>query len=308
MRSRLSFPNKPDQKGVLCLGIATQDHVFALQHIPFHAEKYRAKDFETIGGGVAANAAVAVARLGGKARLATRVGDDGVGRMILAELESCDVDCGLSKIVRGRRSAVSAVLIDAQGERLVVSYADPQMPEDIEHLPQRLPTGVAAVLADTRWEAAAKHGFAIARRANRIAVFDVDRAPRDAESLKSATHIVFSAQAIRELTGRDSVEDALADLGHSLPGWLAVTDGNRGTFLLEGKRVLNVPTFQVAAVDTLGAGDVYHGALALALGEGNDTREAVRFASAAAAIKCTRFGGRKGAPTRAEVDAFLATS
>jgi sulfofructose kinase len=304
----LSSLNKPDQTGVLCLGIATQDHVFALEHIPLHAEKYRAKDFAATGGGVAANAAVAVARLGGKAKLATRVGDDVVGRTILAELESCHVDCALAKVFPGRQSAVSAVLVDAQGERLVVSYSDPQMPEDDEHLPKKLPTGVAAVLADTRWEAAAKHGFAIARRANRIAVFDVDRAPRDAEILTSATHIVFAAQAIRELTGRDRVEDALADLGHSLPGWLAVTDGSRGTFLFEGKRVLNVPTFQVAAIDTLGAGDVYHGALALALGEGFDARTAVQFASAAAAIKCTRFGGRMGAPTRAEVDAFLSAT
>jgi sulfofructose kinase len=62
-----------------------------------------------------------------------------------------------------------------------------------------------------------------------------------------------------------------------------------------------------AAVDTLGAGDVWHGAFALALAEGRPERQAVRFASAAAALKCTRFGGRNGAPRRAEVDAFLSS-
>ena len=94
------------------------------------------------------------------------------------------------------------------------------------------------------------------------------------------------------------------------------TEGEKltGTFDLGGGRVwavedgtiAHIPAFVVETVDTLGAGDVWHGAFALALAEGQGAREAIRFASAAAAIKCTRFGGRAGAPTRQEVDAFLA--
>jgi sulfofructose kinase len=84
-----------------------------------------------------------------------------------------------------------------------------------------------------------------------------------------------------------------------------VTVGESGVLFLEEGRVAAVPAFAVDAVDTLAAGDAWHGAFALALAEGRDERAAIRFASAAAAIKCTRFGGRAGLPSRAEVDAFL---
>jgi sulfofructose kinase len=69
--------------------------------------------------------------------------------------------------------------------------------------------------------------------------------------------------------------------------------------------VIHDPAFPITAVDTLAAGDVWHGAFALGLAEGMPEREAVRFASATSALKCTRFGGRAGAPRRAEVERFL---
>lgn len=187
----------------------------------------------------------------------------------------------------------------------MVSHSDPDMPEDVTHLPNALPTGYAAVLADTRWEAGALRGFDLAKRGQRIALLDADRAPRNPEVLQAATHIVFAAQAIRELTGGNAVEDALAEVRRTLPGWIAATDGARGTFLFDSGRIMNLPGFSVSPVDTLGAGDVYHGALTLVLAEGSDPRQAIRFASAAAALKCTRFGGRLGTPTRPEVEAFL---
>ncbi|MBX9874054.1 MAG: sugar kinase, partial [Beijerinckiaceae bacterium] len=75
---------------------------------------------------------------------------------------------------------------------------------------------------------------------------------------------------------------------------------------VEDGTIAHRPAFAVAAVEPLGAGDVWHGAFALALAEGQGERAAIRFASAAAAIKCTRFGGRSGAPRRQEIEAFLA--
>ncbi len=74
----------------------------------------------------------------------------------------------------------------------------------------------------------------------------------------------------------------------------------------DGTALRRSPAFPVKAVDTLGAGDVFHGAFALALAEGRDAPAAMRFGSAAAALKCSRLGGSTGAPTRAEVEAFMA--
>jgi sulfofructose kinase len=88
---------------------------------------------------------------------------------------------------------------------------------------------------------------------------------------------------------------------------MLATDGARGTFWLESGEISHLPAHEVKVVDTLGAGDVFHGALALAVAEGQAMCDAVAFASAAAAIKVTRFGGRAGAPTRAEVEHLLRT-
>ena len=97
----------------------------------------------------------------------------------------------------------------------------------------------------------------------------------------------------------------MRSLGGAAENWLAVTAGEKGVYFLENGEVVHEPAFPLRAVDTLGAGDVWHGAFALALAEGMRERAAVRFASAVAAIKCTRFGGRSGIPSRAEVEAFL---
>lgn len=291
--------------GVLCVGFAALDHVFGLDAMPQRAEKYRAGHFAAVGGGNAANAAVAVARLGGHSRLASRLGDDDIGTAILAGLERDGVDCTPTRRYPGLQSGVSAILVDDAGERMIVNFPGAAMPDDVGHLHDAIASDCRAVMADPRWETGALHCFDAIRRRGGFAVLDVDPAPRDPAVMQAATHIAASAQALRLMTGIEDLPAALMSLRATLPGWLAVTDGPRGVFYLDGERVKHYPAFPVEAVDSLGAGDVFHGAFALALAEGMDEQRALRFASAAAAIKCTRFGGRDGCPTRVELDAFL---
>ena len=289
---------------VLCVGIAVLDHVFAVEAIPTRPEKHRAKDLAVVSGGIAANAAVAVARLGGRAALATRLGNDGTGNTIVAELEAEGVDCSPTRRFEGLRSPTSAILVDRQGERLVVSYSDPNLPSDPAVLPQRLSPDVKAVLGDTRWPEGSAHLFRLAREAGIPAVLDADRKPTP-EAFGLATHAAFAEQGLQEMTGIADPAEGLRSLAGRAGNWLAVTVGDRGAYYTEGGAVVHVPAFRVETVDTLGAGDTWHGALALGLAEGMREGEAVRFAAAASAIKCTRFGGRAGIPSRAEVEAFL---
>jgi sulfofructose kinase len=289
---------------VLCVGIAVLDYVFAVDAIPSRPEKHRARDLAVVGGGLAANAAVAVARLGGGVALATRLGDDPTATAILDELAREGVDCSLARRYEGRRSPTSAILVDAAGQRLVVSYSDPSLPSDASWLPERLPEGVGAVLGDTRWPDGAAHVFRRAREAGLPAVLDGDRKP-SSESFELATHVAFSEQGLAEMTGLADPAAGLRALAGRADTWLAVTVGDRGVYVLEDGEPVHAPAFPVESVDTLGAGDVWHGAFALALAEGMRERAAVRFASAAAALKCTRFGGRAGIPRRAEVEACL---
>lgn len=290
---------------IVLIGFAAQDFVFKLDHLPSGGVKHKAHGFEVSGGGLAANAAVAVARLGGRAELITRLGEDSIGRDILADLAAEGVDCSHARLFSGHRSPLSTIAVDAAGERMLVNYEDVAIPKTTEWLPKALEVDVAAVMGDTRWEQGALHLFGLARRAGLPGVLDGDRAPALPEVVKAASHVAFSAQAVREMTGIDAVADGLAALARDADNWLAVTDGPRGVWFADRGGLVHQPAFPVAAVDTLAAGDTFHGALTLALGEGMPPARAVVFASAAAALKCTRFGGRKGAPSRAEVEALL---
>jgi sulfofructose kinase len=125
------------------------------------------------------------------------------------------------------------------------------------------------------------------------------------EALPLASHIALSRQGIADLTGIGEFEPALRRAIEMTSAFVCATDGEHGVFWLEGGVLRHMPAFKVHAVDSLGAGDVWHGAFALALGRGDTEPDAIRFASAVAAIKCTRFGGRAGSPTMDEVEAFL---
>lgn len=292
--------------GVLCVGFAALDHVFGLKAMPQRPEKHVAQRFAAVGGGNAANAAVAIARLGGHAFLASRLGVDDIGDAIVAGLTRDRVDCQFVRRFPGHHSAISAILVDEAGERMVINYADHTFPDDPAHLANAIGPQIRAVLADPRWERAAIFCLNAVRAQHGFAVIDIDRPPQDPAFMQAATHIIPSAQALRLMTGCQDLADGLRTLKQSLSGWLAVTDGERGVFYWQDGAIHHCPAFPIAAVDTLGAGDTFHGAFALGLAEGMDEQQALRFASAAAALKCTRFGGRDGAPTRAEVNEFLA--
>ncbi|MBZ8134961.1 PfkB family carbohydrate kinase [Afifella sp. IM 167] len=291
---------------LLCLGVAVEDYVFALPEMPKKPHKYRATDFTTIGGGIAANAAVAISRLGGTAFLATRLGEDALGASIVAELEAEGVDCRLARRFAGCRSSLSMVLVDATGERMIVNYRDPGLPEETDWLPEPAELGLAGILVDTRWTGGAATMLRRARAAGLPGVLDVEPPVAPAtEAMAAATHLAFSRDGLAEWAGTEEIEEGLAVAAERTDAFLCVTDGADGTFFRKGAESGHVPAFEVEVVDTLAAGDVWHGAFALALAEGRDEVAALRFASAAAAIKCTGFGGRAAIPDRPQVESFL---
>jgi sulfofructose kinase len=146
-----------------------------------------------------------------------------------------------------------------------------------------------------------------ARRRGIPVIVDVDRAMSLREGLLTASsHLVFSSEPLQETAGIADDGEALKKIARLTPSFLAGTRGAQGTIWLdEHQNLRQTPAFPVHTVDTLGAGDVFHGAFALAITETQDLPEALRFASAAAALKCTRFGGAFAAPQRAEVAELL---
>lgn len=298
---------KKQNVNVLVAGVAVVDFVFRVEKMPDRAEKYRALDAAVVGGGCAASAAVAISRLGGNARLAARVGFDRIGDIIRADLEADGVDCHLLRSFENMRSPYASVLVDNQGERRIVSFRDPDMPADASWLKAEIGDDFDVALADTRWPAGNLAVMEAARRFGKPGVVDAEPPAEPAmDVLKTASHIAFSALGLRDLTGRDDVAAALQEASRLTGAWVCVTDGPRGVTWLDGGKAETMLPPSVDVVDTLGAGDAWHGAFALALGEGRGERGAIEFANTVASLKCTRFGGRAGIPTRAEVDAFLA--
>lgn len=295
---------------VVCVGLATLDRLYAVPEIPTVPTKVFASVHHEVGGGPAATAAVAIVKLGGRAEFWGRLGDDRTGDAILAELEQCGVGVSSVHRVRGAASPSAAVLIDRTGERLIVSFTDPRLDLDPVRLPLERLGDAAAVLADMRWPTGASAALREARDRGISSVLDADLAPEAAARplIGLATHAVFSRPALLRLTKADAVERGLEAAQGMTEGIVGVTLGADGYAWLEWGVVRRVPGLPVRVTDSLGAGDVFHGAYALALAEGLDELGAGRFANAAAALKCTRFGGRAGIPTRAEVNAFLESS
>jgi sulfofructose kinase len=293
---------------ILCAGMAVLDEVFRVERFPAANAKAQAAAFMSVVGGCAANAAVAIARLGGKAELAAALGApaDGIGDRILGALAREGVACPGIVRVEDAVSTVSAILLDAQGDRSIVSYCDERLFAAVVDDPAALVAGVDAVLADN-WLPDLVVPICRAGRARALPVIIDGDGPmaEDGALVALASHLVFSAEGLRAATGVQDLGAALRRIATHAQGFMAVTDGAGDILWLEGGSVRAMPVFAVDAVDTLAAGDVFHGAFALALAEGLREVDSLRFAAAAAAVKCTRLGGGSGAPNRSEVEALL---
>ncbi len=294
---------------IVCCGAATLDTIYRVDSLPTGPGKILPTEMIEVAHGMATSAAAAVVRLGGRAKLLARVGDDAAGRRFTAELTEAGVDCSQVRRVPGARSPICTVLVDSAGERLVVPYYDPALGRDIDWLPIEEVAAADAALADVRWPEGAAAVLDAAHTAEIPAILDADVGPRDVvmSLAERASHAVFSEPSALSVTGAASIPEAIARLARSLEGFLAVTAGAEGCYWLDrdAGRVAHMPAPRVVAVDTLAAGDVFHGAFALRLAEGADVAEAIGFASVAAALKCRSFGGRLGTPGREEVDAML---
>jgi sulfofructose kinase len=296
---------------ILCAGILVLDEVFRVEALPEPDSKIEAKDFFIVNGGCAANAAVAIARLGGRAMLAAPMGGpagrDDNGDRVLAALKREAVDTAACQRIDGLSTGLSAIFIDARGDRTIVTYRDERVATVTPDDPQRLTASARLVLADNRYPQFVRPICEAARRRNVPVVLDADKATTADDPLFAvATHVVFSTECLMATTSRKDLVDGLKLIAQRTPAFVAVSNGPDDIIFLDGGAVRRVPVFKIAAVDTLAAGDALHGGFALALVEGRSEAEALRFGAAVAGIKCSRVGGCAGMPTRAEVDTLLA--
>ena len=294
---------------ILCIGMPVRDLTFRVDGLPARGSKENASHFDEICGGNALNGAIGIARLGGRASICGPMGDAGetTSRYIFEKMAEEGIQTKHIVHMPGLVTPISNIMIDPSGERTIVTFRDPELWK--VHLPDAdtLLADCAAILTESRCAAFCTDLCAEARRRGIPVIVDVDRAMSLREGLLNASsHLVFSSEPLQETAGVADDGEALKKIAKLTPSFLAGTRGAQGTIWLDEQGTLQqTPAFPVHTVDTLCAGDVFHCASALAITENQDLRAALRFASAAAALKCTRFGGAFAAPQRAEVEALL---
>lgn len=291
---------------IACVGIAVQDKIYYVDSIPQTAGKFVAKDYKEIGGGPAATAAVAIARLGGQVDFIGRVGDDATGHVILSELENYGVNTKLTKVYSNARSSQSAILVDQQGERLIINYPSPDLLAETDWLASIDLSYYDVILADVRWHQGTEYCFAQAQKQGIPTILDADTTPQDITPLvKLASHSVFSEPGLIKTTQNKDIDRGLSNINAHVTGAVYVTLGSDGCKWIENDKNRHYAGIKVEVVDTTGAGDVFHGAFAFAIANHYPIEKAVEFSNIVAALKCTKPGGRAGIPTFEQVEQYL---
>lgn len=291
---------------IVCVGLACLDYLFRITALPTGGGKFFATDYIVAPGGPAAAASLAVAALGHEASFLGRLGNDPVGQDIVRHLSHHGVDTRHMRMIDDQTSQVSAVIIDNTGERLIINYSSSQLDPDPSWLPKETIGAADFLLTDVRWPAGARAALQIAREHGVKSLIDADVAPVDITDLAAmADYAVCSERGLEQISGQSDIEKGLRTAAEKLQTWVAVTAGEHGSFWLEGERLCSCPAEKIEPVDTCGAGDIFHGAFAVAMAEKMAIRKAIRFSGAAAAIKCTSFGGSLGAPSRDDVEKLL---
>lgn len=264
---------------IVVLGNAVLDHRVWVEEWPPAGGRTPATAWVEDLGGSGAVAAAAIVRLGGAACFIGRRGDDVAGERAAAFLHAGGVDTRNFITDPSATTAVSSIVVVPGGERFIFAYPGEGLRDDPGWVPVEALDGADAVLVDTRFPRAGAALAAAARTRGIPVVMDLDVDAEERWALAgAATHVIADEDLARRAGG---VEPLLARL-HAAGVWGAVTLGAGGVVHRHGR----VPAFKVRAHDTTGAGDVFHGAFALGLAEGQDPETALTFASAAAALRC----------------------
>lgn len=295
---------------IVVIGSANTDMVIQAEHIPMPGETILGGKFFMNPGGKGANQAVAAARLGGDVTFICKVGNDIFGRQAKEGFEKEGIDTSFVLTDPVAPSGVALITLDSRGENSIVvasgSNANLQAKDvegafpiigDASFVLMQLEIPLETVKAVTAY-CAAKKIKVILNPAP--ATFLPDTLLRQVNII---TPNETEAQILTGITVNDdiSTEQAARTLQDKGIETVIITRGEKGALLLHGTDLINIPAVPVQAVDSTAAGDVFNGALTVALAEGRNMQQAVRFACEAAAISVTRLGAQASAPYRNEL-------
>jgi sulfofructose kinase len=294
---------------VVGLGANSVDYVHLLPGYPqpFGSfAKMRIAKQEILCGGQTATAMCACARLGLRAKYSGVTGTDDNGRRVRRELEQRGIDLS-DVIIRDAQNQFAVILVDeTNGDRIVLWDRDERLLMRDREIPVDAIALTRVLHVDDVDQGAAIRAAQVAREHGVDVTSDIDRLTDRTHELVDAVSIpIFAEHVPTRLTEINDQEEALRRLRQPHHRLLCVTLGEQGAMALDADGVHYLPAFQVEALDTTGAGDVFRAGFIYALLRGWSTEEILRFANAAAAVSCTRLGALGGIPALEEVEELV---
>jgi sugar/nucleoside kinase (ribokinase family) len=294
---------------VVGVGANSVDYVHLLPGYPqpFGSfAKMKIQQQQILCGGQMATAMCGCSKLGLRAKYVGVTGTDANGRRVRQELERRGIDLS-DVIIRDAQNQFAVILVDkTNGDRIVLWDRDDRLMMRDRDIPAEVVASARVLHVDDVDQGAAIQAAKIARDHGVPVTSDIDRlTDRTGELIDAVSIPIFAEHVPARQTGINDQEDALRALqrpGHRL---LCVTLGERGAMALDDKGIHMAPAFEVDAVDTTGAGDVFRAGFIYALLRDWPTDEILRFANAAAAVSCTRLGALGGIPSLEEVEALV---
>lgn len=295
---------------ISAIGMALADTVLTLDGFHDREGSYHSDSLIVAGGGMAATAMCAAARLGAETRIFSCIGDDPFGSFIRGDLQAHNVDTEGLTVVSVASSTVGIVLVDNNtGEKQFYS----ELVKPVFHGPQSLKVslldGTEVLLVDGHWIKGAFSGVRWARDHGVPVVADFKRTYEGLDALwPYIDYCILPFFYASELTKSKRPEEMLHTLTEIQPGIPVITNGVEGGWYLEDNDIRTYPVFPVEAVDSTGAGDAFHGAFCHFLSRGLSLRDCLTLSSAVGALNCRGRGGRASLPDRDDLVSFIRVS
>lgn len=299
---------------IVVVGSSNTDMIVKLSRLPKPGETIGDGAFATAAGGKGANQAVAAARAGADVGLVARVGGDSFGEQAITGFVGDGIDVGHVTRDPAAASGVALIFVDESGENSIAVAPGANAgltPNDVAAAEELIAAADVVVMQLETPLETVERAATLAREHGACVILNPAPAqPLSDEILGNVSILTPNESEAELLTGIQVEDDAGAEeAARALVArgvdTVILTLGPRGAFVFESESGELVPGFEVDAVDTTAAGDVFNGSLAVGLAEGMSLTGAVGFANAAAALSVTKLGAQPSAPTRAEIEAFL---
>jgi sulfofructose kinase len=296
---------------VLVIGRSCLDYIAVVNQFPDENQKLPLEFRLTEGGGQGGTSSCCIARLGGRVAYVGKLGDDDEGGFCLKRLEDFDVATELIEIVSGGKTPVAYVFITADSGARSIIYERNALPKiKIDAVLKKLVLQTGVALLDPEVTYLGGQLKNVAGSSVKV-IYDGERWRGGIEDIMAtADYFIPSSEFLEtdELQFHDiSFNQRIIKLNNMVTGKLIVTRGEKGAYYITDDTLYHVAAPEVNAVDTVGAGDNFHAAFALALAKGFDLHQTVKFAVAVASLSCRDYGGRNGVPNLKQALAAAAT-